>query len=73
MHLEVPASSSSGISSPVHQGRIGGHLKRSNIGSFLVSIAPLGVFSSMSTSKVNYHVFNWVKLEFKVENFLPSL
>ena len=28
-----------------HRGRIGVHLKRSNIGSLLVSIAPLGVLS----------------------------
>ena len=33
------------FSSTLHQGRTGGHLKRSNIGSLFVSITPLGVLS----------------------------
>ena len=38
----------------LHQGRIGGHLKRSNIGSLLVSITSLGVLSCMPTLKVHF-------------------
>ena len=56
-----------------HRGRIGVHLKRSNIGSLLVSIAPLGVLSWIPNSRINYYVFKMAKFKFKVEILHPSL
>ena len=57
---------------PVHQGCIGGHLKRSNNGSLLVSFTPLGVLSWMLTLKVDNYVIGRLDWSLKLRIFIQA-